>query len=219
MINVTIGDQTKKFMRILQIDFYPFTKSEVKQHFRKIIKSCHSDRNEGDDTFTKIVIEAYTHIRNLAISDNGIAKKASEILNAERQNTNIFELYDNCKKCKGTGKIKNIVNSHIEDCDRCSVRLRPGIFGFSTYISTGKIKIACNACHSSGKFKQRSGKTVDCFKCNGKGFRYIKCFKCKGTKVIHIKAYTTEHTCINCSGTGRVKVDPFNPVITKGAIL
>ena len=72
MFNITIGNKTEKFMRLLGIESFPFTESEVKSKFRKKVKTYHSDKTKGDDSLTRKIIETYTHIKHLAISDNKI---------------------------------------------------------------------------------------------------------------------------------------------------
>lgn len=219
MFNIKIGNKTEKAMKLLNIQSFPFTESEVKSKFREMIKNCHPDRVKGNDYLAKKVIKAYTHIKNLAVSDRSVASLAKDILNAESANEDIFELFDDCKKCKGTGKIINHHKAYTEYCDRCIKSTRI-FFGYYKRVPTGKIKVPCKSCGGTGKFKQcNSKKIVPCLSCAGKGFKYVKCPKCKGTKFIHMKAYTTESGCYLCGGTGRIKVNPFNPVIPKGAVL
>lgn len=83
----------------------------------------------------------------------------------------------------------------------------------------GKIKVGCKDCLGTRKFKQRNGRVVECRRCKGRGWVYITCPKCKDRGAITVKARTTKTPCFNCGTTGRIKVNPFNPVIPKGAIL
>lgn len=43
--------------------------------------------------------------------------------------------------------------------------------------------------------------------------------KCKGRGTITTEARTTKTPCFNCGTTGRIKINPFNSVIPKGAVL
>lgn len=217
MFNITIGNRTEKFMRLLGIESFPFTESEVKSKFRKKIKECHSDKTKGDDSLTKKLIEAYSHIKHLAINDKRFAERGAKILKAERENEDIFELFDICKRCNGTGEITRYYKAYDEQCDRCMER-RPSFFSFGAF-PTGKIRIRCKDCRGTRKFKQRNGRIVACRRCKGQGWLYITCPKCKGRRIITVKARTIKGGCYICGATGRVKINLFNPVIPKGAIL
>ncbi|MEA3295545.1 MAG: hypothetical protein U9Q27_00155 [Patescibacteria group bacterium] len=216
MFNITVGDKTKKSMKLLNIESFPFTESEIKSKFRKKIKSCHSDKVKGDDFLARKIIEAYSHIKHLAIGDNEIAKKGKGILKAEQENEDMFDFFDTCKQCNGKGKI---IQHHEADTELCNVCMSHSSFFSVRNCPTGKIKESCRACKGMGKFKQRSGRIVTCYRCKGKGWIIKKCPKCKGKGLVHVKAHTTENICLICGGTGRIKLNPFNPVIPKGAVL
>jgi DnaJ-class molecular chaperone len=218
MFNVTIGDKTRKFMRLLGIESFPFTESEVKSKFRKRVKECHSDRTKGDDSLTREVINAYSHIKHLAIGDKGFTERGENILKAERENEDMFEFFDVCKKCNGEGEITRYSMAYDELCNRCMKRRSSSFFSFGAF-PTGKIKIRCKDCRGTGKFRQRNGRIVDCHNCEGKGRLYVTCPKCKGRRIITVKAHTTKSPCFSCGATGRIKANPFNPVIRKGAVL
>ena len=217
MFNIIIGNRTEKFMKLLGIESFPFTKSEVRSKFRKKIKECHSDKTGGDDLLTRKVITAYTHIKNLAIADGRITELGEKTLKAEHENKDMFEFFDVCKKCNGKGEITRYSKAYDEPCDRCMER-RPSFFSFKAF-PAGKIKVGCRDCRGTKKFKQRNGRIVECRRCKGKGWVYITCPKCKGRGFITIEARTIKSPCFNCGATGRIKVNPFNPVIPKGAVL
>lgn len=217
MFNIIIGDETKKFMNVLGIKFFPFTKYELKSKFRELAKVNHPDKINGDDSSMKKINIAYAHIKNLVISDNEIADKGEAILKAENENMDIFELFDTCPDCKGAGEEVQYYQERFMPCDRCTTSIY--FFGFWDHVSRGKIKATCRDCQGTGKFKQRKGKKVTCYKCKGRGFLIIRCPKCKGRKVIILEAKTIHNRCGKCGGSGRIKINPFNPAIPKGAVL
>lgn len=218
MFNITIGNKTKESMKILEIESFPFTESDLKSNYRQLAKINHPDKLNGSTSLMKKINGAYSHIKNLVIKDDELELKKEDILKAERKNEDIFELFDTCKDCNGTGERVIYHPISIDPCDRCTSRRI--FFGWSERVSTGKIKVRCKSCRGSGKFKQqRSGKIVDCRDCSGNGYKYITCPKCKGHKTIFTKSYTTKEVCYFCGGAGKVKINPFNPVIPKGAVL
>lgn len=219
MFNVIIGNKTKEAMKILEIESFPFTESKLKSKFRQLAMINHPDKLNSNASLMKKINEAYSYIKNLAMKDNELELKKEDILKAERKNEDIFELFDTCKNCNGTGE--RVIHHPIgfDPCDRCTISTRI-FFGYYDRVPTGRIKVACKSCKGSGKFRQRrSGKIVDCRDCSGNGYKYITCPKCKGLKTIFGKSYTTKEVCYFCGGAGKVKINPFNPVIPKGAVL
>jgi DnaJ-class molecular chaperone len=217
MFNVIIGDKTKEAMTLMGIEIFPFTESEIKSKFRNLAKKYHPDKLNGDNSSMKKINVAYSHIKYLAIKDNGIAEKGKNILKEEQKNEDIFQLFDTCEKCKGTGEITRYSMAYEVPCIRC--REIPCWYSRFKPIPIGKIQVRCGDCRGTGKFKQRNGRIVNCRRCNSKGWLYITCPKCKGRRIIKIEAHTTKTICLNCGGSGRVKINPFNPVIPKGAVL
>ena len=214
MFNITIGNKTKESMKILEIESFPFTESDLKSNYRQLAKINHPDKLNGSTSLMKKINEAYSHIKNLVIKDDELELKKEDILKAERKNEDIFELFNTCERCKGTGEISNYRPGYNEWCSRCLKNV------LGRVIATGKIKVGCGACNGSGKFKQRrNGRVVNCYRCEGKGWLFIKCPSCKGQRITHISSYTKKTVCSNCGGAGKVKINPFNPVIPKGAVL
>ena len=77
--------------------------------------------------------------------------------------------------------------------------------------------VICNQC-LNGVFTLRNGRKVTCRKCKGTGIYKFKCRACNGTGYVgNVK--TEFINCGKCSGTGKIKLDLFNPVIPKGAVL
>ncbi|MCK4526509.1 DnaJ domain-containing protein [candidate division WOR-3 bacterium] len=217
MFNILIGNKTKKAMKVLGIESFPFTESELKSKFRKLANIHHPDKSNGDDSLMKKINAAYSHIKYLAIGDTEIREKGKDILKAEQENEDMFEFFESCKRCDGNGEITHYYEAYTDLCDRCMER-SSSLFSFKSF-PIGKIKVKCRDCRGTGKFKQRSGRTVTCRQCKGLGWLSIKCPKCKGTGRILIKARTTRRMCWYCGGSGKIKLNPFNPVIPKGGIL
>ncbi len=86
------------------------------------------------------------------------------------------------------------------DCCTCK-----GV-GYLSHTDSGERNAhPCVACFL-GRFRQRSGKTVDCRECHGKG--YIPAAKVDST--------TTHTRCWGCAGVGETQI--YNPVIPKGRL-
>jgi len=223
-MKISIGGKTEDAMKILSINSYPFSPEELSRNFRILAKFNHPDvtGNPNDNKKVRKIIEAYKHLKNLAIlftSENEIKATQQRF----EEDEDMFGLWDICPDCKGTGKIQR-TDYFYKICPYCDPNPNPfrGIFsdflfGFSR--SSGKKTLKCNACKGTGKFKQKSGRIVDCYKCKGTGiFKIVKCNFCGGSGQIPITK-NTELTCEKCKGLGKIKLNPFNPAIRKGAIL
>ena len=143
---ITIGDKTRKNMSILEIYQYPFSTTELKTNFKRLISENHPDKG-GNAEKASAITSAYNELKNLAISES-TEEKCQRLRNEQDAEIekDMFYLFNSCEHCKGTGKERYIVGS-------------------------GKQK--------SYKFRR----------------------------------------CLKCHGVGRFPVNPFNPVIEKGAIL
>lgn len=101
-----------------------------------------------------------------------------------------------CEKCSGDGTILHTVVKSVP----CSCE-------------DGRVTLSCKYCDGTGKFTQRRGSVVDCYACNGTGiWRVVRCKTCRGKGEVSRKS-KVEHTCFRCKGEGKVKVEPFNPVL------
>jgi len=201
---ITIGENSKKYMKVLGIEQYPFTEAELKSRFRLLIKQFHSDIN-SDKKFKnhdRLIIEAYNHLKNLVISN---IDKSNNIIEAE--DSDIFTLWDQCPECKGTGKEETRYHrGGLTLCSKCH--------GLGWQI------LYCKCCKGTGKYKQKSDKIVNCYRCKGTGvFKKIRCNKCLGIGLLKEKSSIEIIKCWKCEGYGKIKYEPMNPVIKKGAIL
>lgn len=174
---IKIGSNTKKYMNILEISEYPFSETDLKSNFRKLIKIYHTDNKNGNKKKAQMLIEAYHELKHIALSDlkDSEIKTNKEMIEKEIEN-DMFAFFSDCTECNGSGEI-------IYD--------EPDI-------------IKCKICHGLGFtnfFEKR------CYSCKGKG-HFLGYSQIKKTK-----------KCLNCYGTGRIKHDPFNPVIVKRGIL
>jgi len=202
-MRVVIGGNTQRYMEILGIKSYPFTPEELKYRFRSLIKQYHSDINKNsDDSDTKKIIEAYNNLKNLAVSDRvSEEEKQNQFDRWEKENKDLFTLWDTCPHCEGTGKVTRSIYHKATGCKFCNY--------------TGTIEIGiCFDCHGSGRFKQRkSGKIVTCRTCGGTGRSgyEIECPHCSFEEKLV--------DCSYCKGTGKIEVKPFNPVIKKASVM
>jgi len=206
---ISIGDKTRECMKTLKIDSYPFTEKELKDNYRQLVKIYHPDINNSLDNndHIKVINSAYEHLKNLAINTTVSEDEIQAQVNKYETDTDIFKLWEPCKHCKGVGKIK-LFNSSI--CFHCTSW--DFLHSFNTY------KHLCRSCKGTGKFKQRSGRVVDCYKCSGTGiFGMKKCTFCNNTG--YLKQPEEFKICPICKGIGKIELKPFNPVIPKGAVL
>lgn len=206
-MRITIGENTKAAMATIEIDEYPFTYKELSSKFRTAIKKAHPDKS-GDEESTeaaKKIILAYAYLKNLALAEVTDEEKSSALEMFEKD-SDIFSLWESCPECGGHGKRKQ-VTSGTRFCPACGGigQRRP---------------VRCFECRGSGIFVQRNGREVQCRKCGGSGsFRWV-CKHCKGVGfVFDLNPITTYYNCFKCGGAGKIKLNPFNPVIRKGAVM
>lgn len=222
-MRISVGGKTEDAMKALNIKSYPFSPEELSKNFRILIKTNHPDIRDNTklaNEKTRQIIEAYRHLKNLAVSfvsENEIKATEQRFMEDE----DMFALWDICSDCKGAGKI--VRTRYLFDyatCPNCDPLPRRGFFNFLFEArGSGRKTLKCNACKGIGKFKQKSGKTVDCYRCKGSGiFKIVRCNVCGGTGQMP-NTKRTEEICDKCKGLGKIKLNPFNPVIKKGAIL
>lgn len=163
MINITIGDTTRKNMKLLGIVEYPFTIALLKQKYFAVLSKVHPDKNNGngDVKLTREVIEAYSWLKNLSIEciSPGEPKK-------KMKSDDIFSLWVCCESCGGSGS--KTVWTHSVICHDC---LGDG-WNWKLWKPNEIVR------------NYESGRKVCCKSCNGRGYRVsgteVRCFKCKG---------------------------------------
>ncbi len=209
MINISIGENSRKAMKILGIESFPFTNKELKTNFRTLAKRHHSDKG-GDDEMMKKLNEAYSILEHLAVEDvTEEGMRSSSIRKRKHKEDDMFILYDPCPECDGSGFRYRTRFDGLKECSDCG--------------GSGKKEFEnkCRACKGTGKFTQKSGRTVNCNRCKGTGVfstHTMKCQTCNGWGQIPNEIETKEY-CPRCEGTGEIELKVLNPVIRKGAIL
>ena len=237
---ITIGNTTKEAMVCLSIKEYPFSPEELSQKIRTIIKTCSAafkvEKNAKIEEKAKEVILAYKHLKNLATSFmvDKDEKEAAEKRFYEDED--LFALWDTCPKCHGEKKIYR-TSPIPTKCDECDPIPKSDtitniwlgwMFGNrnSELRSSGIKTLWCKNCDKdpitgkpTGKFTQRSGKTVTCYTCQGtKIFKKVRCKKCRGMGLF-FEDTPKYYDCSHCGGFGKIEINPWNPVIPKGAVL
>jgi len=214
---ITIGNRTKEEMKVLGLKEYPFTVKELSDSFRNLIKEHHPDKNNGNpesEEISKKIINAYSWLKNLAMKPV-TDEQREEAIKIFEEDEDLFSLWENCPDCGGKGYNIRKWDDNCPDCN-------PNLFSMerlfhprkNTYL--GKKRVKCRECHH-GIFLLRNGREVTCRRCNGLTFFFITCFKCKGTGFL---SQTEEQIrCFTCHGKGKIKLNPFNPVIRKGSVL
>jgi len=215
-MKIELGEITRGHMAILGIEEFPFTEAELKTKYRALLKQEHPDSSGKKSGAVIKVIEAYKHLKNL-VSEN----VPTEDVPIEEDSDDLFDLTEQCPKCKGKKAVaERVWTSTPGECMLCN--------------GTGEVPIKCKFCES-GKFKTRSGKIVDCRVCKGTGIWKTKKCRCQEEE-IHSQLFNFAAAfrllfgapghyelksiiCPKCFGKGKVKLDLFNPVIPKGAIL
>ena len=205
---ITIGDTTRKYLKVFGLD-YPFDSQELKISFVRLIKEKHPDHG-GIGEEARQIIEAYNYLKNLALNPDSEKLEKLE-RQAKKEEEDIFAIWDNCKNCSGRG-YQIIPERRICDCE----------YGRSIWFTLAgagvlRSKKKCRDCGGTGEFRLQSKRLTKCRKCKGTGIFTWQCRKCNNTGSITIGE--TKPTCIYCEGFGKVKVEFFNPVIRKGAIL
>lgn len=170
---------------------------DIKKAYRNLSKIHHPDKNSGDETKFKEIVEAYKVLSNEesrneydSISKHGTGYDIlSELYEFEFSNENLFtEKYD---KGYDTFKKKELINILVEieefqpmieydryvSCKHCD----------STGVNPDLVDMFdCEICNGEGL--DRIGRK--CTYCNGKGkasLGFEKCPKCSGDKIIPIK--------------------------------
>jgi DnaJ-class molecular chaperone len=208
-MRITIGGATEDSMSLLGIQSYPFTSRELSIAFRTKLKEVHPDMNNGGEkkqnTETRQVIEAYKHLKNLAVDPQKPDETYGVII---EEDFDIFKLYETCPDCHGSRIHTYQVGGGW--CPDCAPSF---LFSLWSSRSRGYTYKTCDRCGGTGKYFDKG----PCFKCNGLGVTKIRCRTCKGTGFLNSKIFN--EPCSTCKGKGKVEIDPWNPVIPKGAVL
>lgn len=132
-MRISIGGQTQDAMEVLGIEAYPFTSGELSVRFRHLIKLHHPDRNENNPTakeITQKLLDAYQHLKNLAIVMFVGEKQEQEARRIFEEDEDMFSIWDTCPRCSGL---------RIATCSKCNglgkIKLNP----FNPVIRKGAI--------------------------------------------------------------------------------
>lgn len=197
---IRIGDTTREAMDVLGIKGYPFTSKDLTTCFRSMAKANHPD-NGGTHERMIATINAYKTLKHLAVDT--IEVEDPTLGEMEVNDMFTFYEYKVCQRCDGTGRVYTYIRGG--KCPKCGG-------------SGNRVVARCKFCND-GIFTLRSGRTVPCRACKGTGEFILICTLCRGDG--YVKAIHKEVNCQSCGGSGKIKkkIDPFNPVIPKGAIL
>jgi len=219
-MRIIVGQATEEAMAVLGLEQYPFTTTDLKTCFRSSAKLYHKDKGGSDEKMRK-VLEAYKILQHLPIDVVEVGITPIEEVEAD-----MFDMFEDkeCFDCSGTGKRRIFEDVSGYTCLKCK--------------GSGKARLKCKFC-KSGKFTLRNGRIVDCRACTGTGIFAPVCNMCDGNGYVESTDYSfygirdffrhfrhrepkyREKVCSACKGKGmiRTKLNPFNPVIPKGAVL
>lgn len=111
-MRITIGENTVKAMKHLNIEAYPFTYEELKGNFINLIKQYHPDIAKCDkeeaEKKSKIIISSFKLIENLAINGDKISEDKAHITK-ELEKDDMFNFWEKCGRCYGTGKVRRFI--------------------------------------------------------------------------------------------------------------
>jgi len=207
-------------MDILGIKEYPFSEPILKTAYRKKAFEFHPDVNSAEtEEETKKINIAYTLLLPYAQKLDHVEMEKWEI-----PETDIFKLWETCKRCYGRGYNLREVPS-IESCPDCPSKLR-SVGGWMDFIFTfsgfsisirgqGYHKGQCSTCLGKGQ----NSRMKECSRCGGTGEVKKVCITCNGKGVKRNKEQYIKEKCWDCFGRGKIEIEPFNPVIRKGAVL
>ena len=220
-MRISIGERTKEAMAILGIEGYPFSVDELSTNFRSLIKVYHPDKNPSKESENKAksLISAYKHLKNLTVNTFVLDSDKERVRKVFEEDEDIFTIWDKCPDCKGSGVVKNLWPLRtIEPCPDCDPLMDQDLLT-GIRRSSGIKTLKCKYC-KNGKFTQRHGKVVECRVCFGTGiWKKVRCRTCRGSGLVRKKVTNSFITCPTCQGLGRIKINPFNPVIRKGSVL
>lgn len=184
----------------------------------------HSDTNQGisEDMIKKINV-ANTNLKKIALEKINVEESLSEELKRkyEQEEEDIFSLYKPCEECHGKRVIRTTYTVAV-DCPKCG--------------GTMKVKLKCKYC-DDGVYTNKWGKKKPCRVCRGTGvWKEVRCNRCSSFDKLRRSSFwnmmwgnmglgliyeerTREEVCPDCKGRGKIKYEPMNPVIKKGAIL
>ena len=210
-MRITIGDKSRECMDLLGLTAYPFSSDVLKTAFRARLKIVHPDKDHGDHDKAVAVIAAYKHLKNLAFDLPEEAKYAIP----DEDDGDIFKLWETCPEC--LGRRFRTFHNHRMPCPSCNYGpFASFLWGLTSRPGTKTFR--CNRCGGTGKFSKDGVEKGVCFKCNGKGRVELTCRDCGGTGWLG-QDKTETRPCSNCKGKGKIELDPWNPVIPKGAVL
>ena len=214
MFRVKIVGATKEHMAVMDIQDYPFTMKDLQSKFRELTKKYHPDVSKEEDSHKKMVEvnKAYSYLKAFSVmSGAGMDEDISLPTNDPDESIFSRVLSKTCPNCSGKGI--TVIPGRRRVCKKCVT-----IYNEMKGGKGGVVALKCRASGCErGIFTLRSGRKIPCRKCEGTGYFKVKCNMCDGNHV-HEEPRTTKN-CSNCKGTGRIKIQPFNPVIPEGAVL
>lgn len=210
-MRIKIIGATKEHMQVMGIEEYPFTAEELRDKFRELTKKHHPDVSKEGGSHQKMVKinGAYSYLKALCITEDNNAS-VEEVLGKVDEDDLFDRIYsEHCGYCAGRGYNHKYRSGWV--CPKCS-----NLFNMLAGGGNGVVALKCRDC-DNGVFTLRSGRKVDCRKCSGTGYFKATCNLCYGN--YRKESASSKVTCHKCKGKGRIKVEPFNPVIPKGAVL
>ena len=210
-----MNDNTlQKALDVFHMKYSELSEENVRQLFKKLAFDNHSDTSKGREP---IDMDALTNAKKILLEQCLFitGEKSSGRLRKITPEEVFMTNKKLCPECEGYGDIEH-KDFYQADCDSCDGH---------------GLVMKCKHC-TNGKFKNKSGRIVDCRVCKGTGvygkfhslgniIRYkryaVICEKCEGTGKQNSNIYRTYYTpCYHCHTEGYIDVK--NPIFKENSL-
>lgn len=217
-----ISKELKDALNIFNLNI-PFVEADLKKSFRRLVMETHPDVTNGDQKLEekyKKILDAYKILKENVCDEINLDISSDLLMMWAEEEKDITNIYDPCPTCKGTKYEQHIISVRV-NCPNCDgsgmVELKCKYCDNGTFTTRRGFKVPCKSCGGTGIWKK-----VPCKVCNPssyRGYSYLSRLMRMFDIGITYEDKIVNKICSNCHGRGKIKLDLYNPVIKKGAIL